>query len=153
MSRAVCVRCGAERGNFKQICPGCGHRPDGDGLLIAWLLSDSNLDADGLTQVKERIRKGETIRPSSKMLDKARRALGQSLATDRGLSTRDRLLLLGTNLVLTPLVGWVLMAWWWGTRPRAALQALALTLPVSVLFTVIVIYSFYEPTVPVAPTP
>lgn len=145
MSRAVCVRCGTERSDYRQICPECGHRSEGEGLLVAWLLSDQNLDSDGLAQVQSRIRGGEAIRPSQKMLRKARRALGQHIETDEGLSMRDRLLLLGTNLVFTPLVGWVLMAWWWGTRPRAALQALALTLPVSVLFFAIVVYSLVTP--------
>lgn len=145
MIRAVCVRCGAERGHYEQICPECGHRPEGDGLLVAWLLSAANLGDDALAQVRQRIKGGEVIRPSAKMLDKARRALGQHLSTDRGLSTGERLGLLATNLVLTPLVGWVLTIWWWGSRPRAALQALALTLPVSVLFTAIVIYSLVTP--------
>ena len=45
------------------------------------------------------------------------------------------LALLFTSLLLTPLVGWVLFAWWWDTRPRAAVQSLALSLPVTLLFT------------------
>lgn len=145
MIRGICVRCGAERSHYEQICPECGHRPEGDGLLVAWLLSGENLDQDALTSVQNRIRSGEAIRPSANMLEKARRALGQHLATDRGMPTRDRLLLLATNLVLTPLVGWVLLVWWRNTRPRAALQALALTLPVSVLFVAMVLYAVTSP--------
>jgi hypothetical protein len=135
MSRALCVKCGGERTRFDQICPACGHRPDGEGLLIAWLLSDHHLDDKQLAQTQARLRKGESIRPSAKMLDKARRALGQHFTTDEGLDTRQRLGLLATSLLLTPLVGWVLFVWWWSSKPRAAWQALALSLPATVIFT------------------
>ena len=140
MSRAVCVKCGSERARFDQICPSCGHRPDGEGMLVAWLLSSENLGDAELTGVAERIRHGEAIRPSGRMLDKARRALGQHFSTDEGLSNPQRIGLLATSLFLTPLVGWVLFAWWWSNRPRAALQALALSLPASVLFAGIVLW-------------
>jgi len=135
VSRALCVKCGGERTRFDQICPACGHRPDGEGLLVAWLLSDNHLTDKQLAQTQARLRKGESIRPSAKMLDKARRALGQHFTTDEGLDNRQRMGLLATSLFLTPLVGWVLFAWWWESKPRAALQALALSLPATVLFT------------------
>ncbi len=138
--RAVCVRCGGVRASFEAICPACGHRPDGEGLLIAWLLSENNLDEAAFAKVQIRIQEGEAIRPSGKMLDKARRALGSHFATDTGLTSRERLGLLAVDLLLTPLIGWVLFAWWRNERPRAALQALRITLPVTVLFTVLVIY-------------
>lgn len=140
MSRAICVRCGGERAGFDQICPSCGHRPEGEGLLVAWLLSDRNLGPEELRQAQARVRKGEAIKPSARMLDKARRALGSHFDTDFGLDTRQRLALLGTSLFLTPLVGWVLFAWWWTSRPRAAVQALALSLPATVLFTALVLW-------------
>ena len=47
---------------------------------------------------------------------------------------QQRLALLATSIVLTPMVGWVAWWWWRGTRPRASLQALALSLPLTVLF-------------------
>ena len=140
MSRAVCVKCGGERSGYAQICPACGHRPDGEGLLVAWLLSSENLADAELNGVVARIRKGESIRPSARMLDKARRALGQHFTTDEGLSLGERALLLTTSLVLTPLPGWVVFFWWYGSRPRAAMQALALSLPASVLFTAVVLW-------------
>ena len=133
--RAVCVRCGADRATHDQICPTCGHRPEEEGLLVAWLLSSANLDDEALDQVQARIRAGESIRPSGRMLDKARRALGAHFDTDRGLSSRERWALLATVLFVTPLVGWVLGAWWWNERPRAAIQALALAIPATVLTT------------------
>ena len=141
MTRAVCVRCGHDRSNIDQICPNCGHRPDRDGRLVAWLLSSHHLDDAELDRVQGRIRSGESIRPSARMLDKARRALGRHLETDEGLTTRQRLALLATSVLLTPLVGWVLFVWWWEVRPRAAVQALALSLPATVGFTLLVLYA------------
>jgi hypothetical protein len=140
MSRAVCVKCAGERSSFEQVCPSCGHRPDGEGLLVAWLLSSANLGDAELNHAQARIRKGEPLRPSARMLEKARLALGQHFSTDEGLTMQQRLGLLATSLLLTPLVGWVLFAWWWSARPRAAYQALALSLPASILFTGVVLW-------------
>ena len=131
---AVCVRCGGMRGSYADVCPACGHRPDGDGLLIAWLLSDQNLDEAGLGKVSARIMAGESVRPSSKMVEKARRALGKHVASDPGLSIAQLMGLFAVSVLLTPAVGWTL-AWWWRTeRPRAAIQCLALSAPVSLAF-------------------
>ena len=140
MSRAVCVKCGADRSSYEQTCPTCGQRPEGEGLLVAWLLSDQNLSEAELDATRERIRGGATIRPSGRMLDRARRALGSHFATDQGMTTGQRIALLGTSLFLTPLVGIVLFVWWWNVRPRAAVQALALSLPATVLFTAVVLW-------------
>lgn len=137
---AICVRCGGERRDFDQICPSCGHVPMAEGRLVAWLLSSENLGVDELRAVQARIRAGEVIRPSARMLDKARRSLGQSFGTDAGMSTWQRLGLLATSVFLTPLVGWVLFVWWWKVRPRAAIQALALSLPATVAFLILVLW-------------
>jgi hypothetical protein len=125
---------------YDQICPSCGHRPEGEGLLVAWLLSSDHLDDTGLDEVQKRVRSGEWIRPSGRLLDRARRALGAHFDTDRGLTSRERLALLATVFLVTPLVGWVLGAWWWNDRPRAAMQALALAVPATVLTTAAVIW-------------
>lgn len=138
--RAICVRCGGSRTDFAAICPSCGHRPDDDGRLVAWLLSSESLSTEELDDVQKRIIGGESIRPSERMLAKARAALGRDFATDQGLSTRQRLMLLSTSLLVTPLVGWMLFVWWYRERPRAAIQALALSLPASVLFVILVLY-------------
>jgi hypothetical protein len=138
--RAICVRCGGARADFAAICPQCGHRPDDEGRLVAWLLSSSNLSSEELDAVQKRIISGEAIRPSERMLAKARAALGRDFTSDAGLTTKQRLLLLATSLLVTPLVGWVLFVWWYRVRPRAAIQALALSLPASVLFVILILY-------------
>lgn len=140
MSKAVCVRCGGERQDFDQVCPSCGHVPTDEGRLVAWLLSSENLGADELRDAQVRIRAGEVIRPSARMLEKARRSLGWHFTTDVGMSTPERLGLLATSLFLTPLVGWVLFVWWYKVRPRAAIQALALSLPATVGFAILVLW-------------
>jgi hypothetical protein len=133
--KAVCVRCGFDKPSFDAVCPDCGHRPEGDGLLVAWLLSDHHLDAPALQASSTRIKAGEPIRPSRKMLRKAQRALGRRVSTDPGLSLREIALLFAGDVVFTPLIGWTCVAWWYGERPRAALQAGLVTLPTSLAFT------------------
>lgn len=140
MTRAVCVRCGSLRADYRQICPHCGHRPEAEGLLVSWLLSDENLDEAQLEAASRRVRGGESIRPSERMLERARRALGTHFTSDPGLSVGERFALLATSVLLTPLVGWVLWFWWRGRKPRAALQALALSLPATAFFTVLGIW-------------
>lgn len=133
MSRAICLRCGAEKGTSASICPACGHRPEGDGLLVAWLLSDAHVDDAALDAIATRIRAGEPLRPSEPMLERARRALGRHAAQDPGLPASTRLALLATSIVLTPAVGLVCWASWRDRRPRSATQALWLSLPAGLL--------------------
>lgn len=137
-ARAVCARCGGMRDGYDRICPACGHRPDGEGLLVAWLLSSENLSDEELALVQTRIRSGEWVRPSGRMLDRARRALGTHVTTDPGLTSRQLFALLATVVLATPLVGWVLGAWWWRDRPRTARQAIWVAAPATVVFTVAV---------------
>ncbi len=102
---------------------------------MAWLLSDAHLSAPQLDAAATRVRRGESIRPSDRMIERARRALGTHFSSDPGLDVRQRLALLATSLLLTPLVGWVLWFWWRGDHPRAAMQALGLSLPATAIFT------------------
>ena len=134
---AVCVRCGQGRDRFDRICPHCGHRPEGEGLLVAWLLSSENLTPSQLQKTGERIQAGEQIRPSASRLAKAREALGQAYTSDPGLTVAQRVGLLVLSLLATPLVGITCWVWWRQTRPRASIQALALSLPASLLFTLL----------------
>jgi hypothetical protein len=131
--RVVCARCGGERFGLEAICPGCGLVPEGEGLLVAWLLSDEHLAADELERVSARIRAGESIRPSAAQLQIARRMLGADWTSDPGLTSRQRLALVVGSVVLTPLAAWVLAGWWWWERPRAARQALLIAVPTSAL--------------------
>ena len=102
--------------------------------MVAWLLSEEHLPQKGLEAASSRVQRGESIHPSEKMLTRARRALGTAFDSDPGLTSGQRVALLGTSLLLTPLVGWVIWFWWRGTRPRAAMQAIGLSLPATVLF-------------------
>jgi hypothetical protein len=130
--RAVCIRCGADKLSYDRICPSCGQRPEGEGLLVAWLLSDAHLNAEQLDRAASRVRRGEAIRPSDKMLALARLKLGTH-QPDLGLPPLQRRALLATSLLLTPLVGFTLWFWWRESRQRAATEALWLSLPASAL--------------------
>lgn len=134
MNRAVCARCGASRTDFREVCPACGYRSEGDGVLVAWLLSSAHFDDKQLDAASARIKSGEPLRPTEAMFDRARKALGEDLSTDAGLSTPQRVGLLVVSLLVTPLPAWVMAIWWWQSRPRAALQALALAVPSSAAF-------------------
>lgn len=133
MSRAVCLRCGADKPSYDRICPDCGHRPDGEGLLVAWLLSDAHLPASHLDQAAARIRRGEALRPSHTMLQRARRALGVHATQDHGLDWHVRFGLLSLSLFITALPGLLMWFWWRTTRPRSAAQALWLSLPAGLI--------------------
>ncbi len=140
---AVCQRCGGGREAFDQICPSCGHRPQGEGLLVAWLLSSHNLEAEPLAAAGRRIAGGEPLRPNARQLARAKTALGRDYLTDPGLGVPMLFGLLATSVVLTPLVGWAAWLWWRQTRPRAALQALALSLPLTLIYTALWPALFY----------
>lgn len=140
---AVCVRCGGLRTSFRAICPICGHRAEGEGLQIAWLLSSEHLDAAQLENAAEKIRSGKPLKPSRKMLERARRALGTTLESDPGLPGIQVVGLLCANVLLTPLLGWTLWLWWRDEHPRAALQALLVSVPVSVLGAVVMVGSLF----------
>lgn len=142
MSRpsGICVKCGEDKPAFDAVCSACGHRPEGDGLLICWLLSSDNLGVGEQRAAARRIQAGEPIRPNAAMLKKAKRALGRDLVSDPGLTVPQRLAVLTCSVVLTPLVGWTCWFWMRQDRPRAALQSLALSLPPTVMFTGMWIY-------------
>ena len=139
MSRAVCTRCGVDRGAIELACPGCGHRPSGEGLLVAWLVSDANLSPEDLDAAAARIREGQPLHPTRAQLDRARHALGAHLASYPWLTMPERVALLVVGLLVTPLPGMILWFWWRAARPRAALQALALSLPAALFYVVLVL--------------
>lgn len=141
--KAVCVRCGMEKDHYAHVCPACGNRPDGDGMLVAWLASTEHVDAAVLPKIAAQIQAGHPFRPSSSKLREAQRALGRVISTDAGLTVAQRLGILLCSLVFTPLVGWTCFFWWRTERPRAAWQALGLSLPFTVLFTGIWGYAIF----------
>lgn len=137
--KAVCLRCGSMKPTHESVCSGCGHRPEGEGLLVAWLLSDAHLDEAELARAGERLRAGEVVRPSDAMLEQARKALGRHATRDHGMEARERAILLSTSILLTPLVGLTLWLWWREDRPKSAIQAFWLSAPVSVIFFALVV--------------
>lgn len=137
MTRAVCQRCGGVKASYPAPCPACGHRPEGEGLLVAWLLSDEHLSGDALDGAGSRIRAGQPVRPSDRQLDRARRMLGQHLNTDAGLGAGRRRWLLAVSLLITPAVALTIAVWWWTERPRAAREAAAIGVPASILATLL----------------
>jgi hypothetical protein len=138
--RAVCVRCGSVRTGFDSVCPSCGHNPSDEGLLVAWLLSENHLNEVELNQSAARILSGEFVQPSDRLLKKARIALGNHFSSDPGMTVPQRLGVLSTSLLLTPLVGWTLWFWWRRRRPRAAWQAFGLSAPATLLFSVLLVW-------------
>ena len=131
----MCVRCGRVRADYLSVCPGCGERPEGEARQIAWLLSAHHLEMSELEQVSERVRGGEVIRPSRRMLKVAQRALGQSWASDSGLTLGEKLTVLAVGFLCTPLPGLVWGFWWRVRRPRSAAQSVLLSLPAALCFT------------------
>lgn len=129
--------------DYAMVCTRCGHRPVDDGLLVAWLLGTPHLSEEQLVSVSQRIKDGETIRPSTKQLNRARKALGKSFGSDPGLTGNQRLQLIALSFVLTPLPGWVCFFWWLNTRPRSAWQALSIAAPASLIFIALGLASFY----------
>lgn len=138
--RGVCVKCGEIRSDWRGLCPTCGFRPSDEGVLVAWLLSDEHLDAGDLQAAADRVKSGQSVWPSERLIEKARQALGQTLSSDPGLDYPTRLGILLSSLFLTPLVGLTLWWWWRASRPKAALQALVLSAPISALLFAVVLW-------------
>ena len=137
---AACHRCGGEKGGPFVPCKSCGFTPLHDDRSVAWLFSIHHLTEAELQDASERIRRGDVPDPSQELRDQAREAMGAAPLPDtaRVPLKRGELVGLGlTNLLLTPLAGYAV---WFGlrkSRPRAAQQALMLTVPMSLLLTLV----------------
>lgn len=135
------MRCGAFKDRAMGSCPACGHRPEGDDRLVAWLLSRQHLDEVELARAAARVAQGEPLQPSAQMLAEARRALfpaaadGEDGDVDAPLTVEQQVALGVGNLLLTPLLGWTTWALLRRSRPTAARQALVVTLPVAAALT------------------
>ena len=134
---AVCHRCGAEKDLALARCGACGYAPSGADRELAVLASRAVLDAAALAEVQARVRAGEALRPSGALRERARAVLGGRVDPPLTLSPRALTWLFLANVLVGPLVGWG--AWWtWSRRPGpAARQALVVTVPVSIAFTVL----------------
>jgi len=133
---AVCHRCGGTKAQPLVPCPFCNVIPRGDERPVAWLFSSAHLDEAELKLASERIRSGEIPDPSKSLRTFAARHL-QPTRNNQTLTLRQQLGLVALNVGLTPLSG---LAVWWGLsakRPRAAHQALRITVPVMIVFSAI----------------
>ena len=115
-------------------CKTCSFTPTGDERPVAWLFSAHHLAVDELLEAAKRVRAGDRPEPSKALRGQARVGMGAAPLTDTAkepLGTNSLLMLGLGNLLLTPLAGYAV---WFGLReerPRAARQALLLTLPMS----------------------
>lgn len=119
MPEGVCLLCGSLKEAVTTACTVCGHLPQEDEIRLAHLFSAAHLSPEELDEASERIASGQ--RPAPKM--HLREA-----STEEGLVAKEWAWLVGGNLLLTPMLGF---AHWWGWRsfrPRAAQQALVLSL-------------------------
>ena len=133
---AVCHRCGGTKALPLVPCPFCNVIPKGDERPVAWLFSSAHLDDEELKLASERIRLGETPDPSQSLRALAARNL-QPTRNNQTLTPRQQIGLVALNVGLTPLSG---LAVWWGlsaTRPRAAQQAMRITVPVMIVFSAV----------------
>jgi hypothetical protein len=137
---AICHRCGGAKKGPLVPCKACGYTPAGDDRAVAWLFSGHHLDEPELTEAARRVRAGEQPEPSRALRELARASMGAVPLDDdarRPLSTAQLLALVVTDVVLTPLAGYAV---WFGlreNRPVAARQALLVTVPVTLVFTVL----------------
>jgi hypothetical protein len=126
---AICARCGAGRVGWASVCPGCGDRPEGDGLAVAWLLSRAHLDADELEEAARRIRDGWPLQPSEALLQRAIRAIGRHADTSVGLSTRAHIGLIALSWLVTPWVAWAVALHERDRSPKLSRQAAWIAAP------------------------
>lgn len=138
--RAICVRCGGDKPRAMAPCPTCEHLPAGEERALSYLLSSHHLDDDELDGAAARVRAGERPTPPGDLMDVARAVLTASrpggvdeLPHDPGMEPDEKLFVLVTSLLLTPLMA--LAAWygWREQRPRAAKEALNVFWPVGAL--------------------
>lgn len=133
-SDAVCTRCAEPKELPLARCGRCGHVPIGEERELAVLLSTRVLSPEQLAEAAARLRRGEPLTPSATLRARARTLLhGDEAPKERTLTLRELLALTAANLLLTPLLGYAV---WLRLRERpgpAGRQALAVTVPVSLV--------------------
>jgi hypothetical protein len=113
--------------------------PAGEGKLVAVICSRRVLGPAELAAAQSRIRRGEPLRPTAALLDRARRVLSGEVEEPARLSPPQMVALAFGNLLLTPILGYAV---WWRWRDRqgpGARQALLVTLPVSLVLAVLLV--------------
>ncbi len=128
--RAICLRCGDDKDVALVRCRRCGHQPSGEERELAVLCSALVLDPSQLTEVQHRLRRGEALKPSVTLLNRARAVLYGEPA--RSLSRKELGLLALANGVVTPLLGWAV--WWRYRHVPAGRQAALITAPIHALW-------------------
>ena len=137
---AVCHRCGARKNGPLVPCKACGFVPLRQDRAVAWLFSTHHLDEWELEEAERRIRAGDVPAPSKALRGMAQRAMGAidaPIIEDRPLNAYEVLLLIITEVILTPLVG---LALWHGLRerrPRAARLVARITIPITAILALI----------------
>ena len=138
--RAVCLRCGGDKPRAMAACPTCEHVPEGEERALSYLLSSHHLDEDELDDAAARVRAGDRPTPTGELMDVATAVLTASqpagedaLPHDPGMEPDEKIFVLASSVLLTPLMA--LAAWygWREQRPRAAKEALHVFWPVGVL--------------------
>lgn len=139
MAEAICPACGAEKDLPLGRCLGCGQIPVGEGRLLAVLCSSRVLREEELLAVQGRIRRGEPLRPTRALLERAGAVLSGRVEQPARLTGAQLAALGVANLLLTPALGYAV--WWrWRDRPGpGARQALLVTVPVSAALLVLLV--------------
>jgi hypothetical protein len=136
---AVCHLCGEPKDLPLGRCAACGRVPVGADRDLALLCSIQVLDRERLVEVQARLRRGEPLRPSAALRERAREVLRGGPPPEAPLGPRRILALAAANLLLTPLVGYAV---WFRLRTRpgpAGRQALLTTMASSVVLFVLLL--------------
>ena len=137
---AVCHRCGARKEGPMLPCEACNFVPLRGARAVAWLFSGHHLSEAELVEAERRIRIGDVPEPSKALRAMAQRAMGALDAPpvqDQPLRPLEVLLLVLTEILLTPMVGFALWLGLRETRPRAARLIARITVPITAILVVL----------------
>ncbi len=137
---ALCTACGAPKDLPLGRCGACAHLPLGGERELAVICSARMLDPAALAEVQIRIRRGEAVRPTAERRARARELLSGAPPASVRFSGAQIVQLACANLLFTPLLGYAV--WFrYRTRPGpAGGQALLVTVPLSVLLFVALVW-------------
>ncbi len=144
---AVCHRCGADKAGPFVPCKACGFTPTGDDRAVAWLFSTHHLTEDELEVARAKVLNGSRPEPSRALKDAARHQMGAAPLDEEARQPfpPSTLALIGlADVLLTPLAGYAVWLGLRTKRPRAARQALFVTLPISLVLLVLWMGTVYS---------